>query len=114
LKDPYDTLTDLVTLTTSASSSATPAACSCAQEKMNGSHVGDRTQPGPWHLRWFYTVTRRMLGKELTPVKIQARVPHVVWAAILVEACLSGRRRVSLRYTQLARIRAASCVGCPF
>jgi hypothetical protein len=68
----------------------------------------------PWHLRWFYSVTRKMFGKELTPVKIQARVPRVVWAAILVEACLSGRRRVSLRHIQLGRIRAAARIGCPF
>ena len=68
----------------------------------------------PWHLRWFYAATRRMFGKELTPVKIQARVPRVVWAAILVEACLSGRRQVSLRHIQLGRIRAAARIGCPF
>ena len=38
----------------------------------------------------------------------------LLWAAILVEACLSGRRRVSLRHIQLGRIRAAARVGCPF
>ena len=67
----------------------------------------DRKQ-APWHLRWFYAATSRMFGKELTPVKLQARVPRVVWAAILVEACLSGRRQVSLRHIQLGRIRAAA------
>ena len=73
----------------------------------------DRKQ-APWHLRWFYAATSRMFGKELTPVKLQARVPRVVWAAILVEACLSGRRQVSLRHIQLGRIRAAARIGCPF
>ena len=68
----------------------------------------------PWHLRWFYRVLRKTFGKELTPVKLQARVPRVVWASILMEACLSGRRRVSLRYIQLAKVRAASRIGCPF
>lgn len=38
----------------------------------------ERTQ-APWHLRWFYTATRRMFGKELTPIKLQVRVPRVVW-----------------------------------
>ena len=73
----------------------------------------ERSQ-APWHLRWFYTVTRKMFGKDLTPVKLQARVPRVVWASILMEACLSGRRRVSLRDIQLAKVRTAARVGCPF
>ena len=68
----------------------------------------------PWHLRWFYRVLRRMFGKELTPVKLQARVPRVLWASILFEGVLSGRRGISLRYTQLAKIRVTSRVGCPF
>ena len=76
--------------------------------------IGLERHEAPWHLRWFYRVTRKMFGKELTPVKIQARVPRVVWASILVEACLSGRRRVSLRHIQLGKIRAAARVGCPF
>lgn len=76
--------------------------------------TGVERSQAPWHLRWFYRVTRKMFGRELTPVKIQARVPRVVWAAILFEACLSGRRRVSLRHLQLAKIRAAARIGCPF
>jgi hypothetical protein len=71
-------------------------------------------QHAPWHLRWFYRVLRKMFGNELTPVKIQARVPRVVWATILFEGVLSGRRRISLRYTQLAKVRVAARVGCPF
>ena len=71
-------------------------------------------QNAPWHLRWFYRLMRKMFGKELTPVKLQARVPRVVWASILFEGVLSARRGISLRYTQLAKIRVASRVGCPF
>ena len=76
--------------------------------------AGIERKQAPWHLRWFYTTLRRMFGKELTPVKIQARVARVVWASILMEGCLSGRRRVSLRHLQLAKIRVAARVGCPF
>jgi hypothetical protein len=71
-------------------------------------------QNAPWHLRWFYRVMRKMFGKELTPVKLQARVPRVVWAMILFEGALSWRRRISLRYIQLAKVRVATRVGCPF
>ena len=39
-------------------------------------------QQAPWHLRWFYSVMRKMFGKDLTPVKQQMRVPGLVWGGI--------------------------------
>ena len=47
----------------------------------------------PWHLRWFYSVMRKMFGKDLTPVKIQMRLPGLVWGGIAMEAAL-GRKRL--------------------
>ena len=68
----------------------------------------------PWHLRWLYSAMRRMFGKDLTPVKFQMRLPGIVWGSIAMEAGLGRKRRVSLRYIQLAKVRAAARVGCPF
>ena len=68
----------------------------------------------PWHLRWFYGVMRKMFGKDLTPVKLQMRLPGIVWGSIAMEAGLGRRRRVSLRYFQLGKVRTAARVGCPF
>lgn len=68
----------------------------------------------PWHLRWFYGAMRKMFGKDLTPAKIQMRLPGAVWGGIAMEAALGRKRRVSLRYTQLAKVRTAARVGCPF
>ncbi|HEX8068766.1 MAG TPA: hypothetical protein VF546_02365 [Pyrinomonadaceae bacterium] len=68
----------------------------------------------PWSLRWFYGVMRRMFGKDLTPVKLQMRVPGLVWGSIAMEAGLGRKRRVSLRHIQLAKVRTAARVGCPF
>ena len=73
----------------------------------------DRKQ-APWHLRWFYGVMRKMFGKDLTPVTIQMRLPGLVWGGIGMEAGLRRKRRVSLRLVQLAKVRAAARVGCPF
>jgi hypothetical protein len=75
--------------------------------------AGLEKSQAPWHLRWFYRTIRKMFGKDLTPVRIQARVPGIVWAGILVEAALR-KRRVSLRLSQLAVVRTAARVGCPF
>lgn len=75
---------------------------------------GLEQKQAPWHLRWFYTAMRKMFGKELTPVKIQMRVPGLVWGSIGFEAGLARKRRVSLRFIQLAKVRTASLIGCPF
>lgn len=68
----------------------------------------------PWHLRWFYTVMRKMFGKDLTPARMQMRLPGLMWGSIAMEAGLTRKRRVSLRYSQLAKVRTASLIGCPF
>ena len=73
----------------------------------------EKTQ-APWHLRWFYGVMRKMFGKDLTPAKIQMRVPGIVWGGILMQVALDKKRRVSLRYIMLAKVRTAARVGCPF
>jgi alkylhydroperoxidase family enzyme len=75
---------------------------------------GLEKKQAPWHLRWFYTVMRKMFGKDLTPVKLQMRVPGIVWGSIGMEAGLSRKRRVSLRLIQLAKVRTAARIGCPF
>jgi hypothetical protein len=75
---------------------------------------GLEKREAPWHLRWFYGLMRRKFGKDLTPATIQMRVPGIVWGGIGMEAALSRKRRVSLRYSQLAKVRTASRVGCPF
>jgi hypothetical protein len=68
----------------------------------------------PWHLRWFYGGMRKMFGKDLTPAKIQMRLPGLVWGGIAMEAALGRKRRVSLRHIQLGRVRTAARIGCPF
>ena len=76
--------------------------------------AGLEKNQAPWHLRWFYRVMRKMFGRDLTPVKIQMRVPGLVWGSIAMEAGLNKKRRVSLRYIQLGKVRTAARVGCPF
>jgi len=76
--------------------------------------TGLEKKRAPWHLRWFYGVMRKMFGKDLTPVKIQMRLSGMVWAGIAMEAGLGRKRLVSLRYIQLAKVRTAARIGCPF
>lgn len=76
--------------------------------------TGLERNQAPWHLRWFYNTMRKMFGKDLTPVKLHMRKPGIVWGSIAMEAGLSRKRRVSLRFIQLAKVRTAFRVGCPF
>jgi len=75
---------------------------------------GLEKKQAPWHLRWFYRVMRKMFGRDLTPAKIQMRYPGMTWGQIGMEAGLARKRRVSLRLTQLAKVRTAARIGCPF
>ena len=52
--------------------------------------------------------------KDLTPVKLQMRLPGMVWGSIAMEAGLGRKRKVSLRHIQLAKLRTAARIGCPF
>ena len=47
-----------------------------------------------------------MFGKDLTPAKVQMRLPGLVWGGLAMEAALGRKRLVSLRYIQLGKIRA--------
>jgi hypothetical protein len=76
--------------------------------------TGLERNQAPWHLRWFYGVMRKMFGKDLTPVKLQMRFPGMVWGSIAMEAGLGRKRLLSLRYFQLAKVRTAARIGCPF
>jgi hypothetical protein len=76
--------------------------------------IGLERKQAPWHLRWFYRVMRKIFGKEFTPVKIQMRVPGIVWGGIAMEAALARKRLVSLHHIQLGKVRTAARIGCPF
>jgi hypothetical protein len=45
---------------------------------------------------------------------MQMRVPGLVWGSVGMEAGLAAKRRVSLRFIQLGKVRTAARVGCPF
>jgi hypothetical protein len=65
-------------------------------------------------MRQVFRKVRKMLGRELTPQKIQARVPRLFWFNILGEWLLGQRAKVSPRLRALVTLRTAVRVGCPF
>lgn len=65
-------------------------------------------------MRQVFNKVRKMLGRDLTPQKITARVPRVFWFGVLAEWLLGQRARVPQRQRMLLTLRTAVRVGCPF
>ena len=65
-------------------------------------------------MRLVFRKVRKMLGRDLTPQKISARVPRVFWLYALAEWLLGQRAQVSQRLRSLVMLRTAMRVGCPF
>ncbi len=71
-----------------------------------------KTTPLP--MRHVFRKVRKMLGRDLTPQKIQARVPRVFWLNIVAEWLLGEKAKVPQRLRSLLTLRTAARVGCPF
>ncbi|HKV05272.1 MAG TPA: hypothetical protein VJO53_09225 [Candidatus Acidoferrales bacterium] len=65
-------------------------------------------------MRQVFKRVRKLLGKDLTPLKIQARVPRVFWASTIMEVLLGQKAKVPLRLRSIVQLRTAARVGCPF
>jgi hypothetical protein len=65
-------------------------------------------------MRQVFQQIRKVFNKDLTPYKIQARVPRVFWISILTEMLLGQRAKVSKRQRSIVQLRTAARVGCPF
>ena len=65
-------------------------------------------------MRQVFKKIRKVLGRDLTPQKIQARVPRVFWVNVLTELLLGQKAKVPQRLRSLILLRTAVRVGCPF
>ena len=65
-------------------------------------------------MRQVFRQVRKLLGKDLTPQKIQARVPRVFWASIVTEVLLGQKAKVPRRQRTIVQLRTAARIGCPF
>ena len=65
-------------------------------------------------MRQVFKKIHKILGRDLTPQKIAARVPRVFWVGVLTEWLLGQKAAVPQRQRMLLTIRTATRVGCPF
>jgi len=65
-------------------------------------------------MRQVFKKVRKILGRDLTPQKIAARVPRLFWFSILGEWLLGQKAQVPPRSRAIVTLRTAVRVGCPF
>ncbi len=61
-----------------------------------------------------YDIVRKMFGKDLTPIKVQARRPGILWASSSLGLAIEKSKLVPQRIHLLVNLRTAQCIGCPF
>ncbi|HYX67735.1 MAG TPA: hypothetical protein VE825_01275 [Terriglobales bacterium] len=76
--------------------------------------AGIEPQQAPFFIRRVMGKVKKMVGKDLDPMKISARVPRVFWVNILTEWLLGEKAKVPKRWRAIVQIRTAARVGCPF
>ena len=65
-------------------------------------------------LRVVNWAARRRLGRTIEPIAIMGHVSRVLMGAGAMDYALDGSRQVEARLKELAQIKAATLVGCPF
>jgi len=64
--------------------------------------------------RIVYALTKRKLGRLVMPVRVVAHHPRILWGYGQMEQSLLGSRRVEAGLKDVASLRVATLVGCPF
>jgi hypothetical protein len=64
--------------------------------------------------RLAYRFSERQLGKVADPLKVKAHHPWVSFGAAMFELAGQRSKLVELRLKELAQVKAATMVGCPF
>ena len=64
--------------------------------------------------RFVYWMTRRKLGRVVIPVKVHAHVPRLLRAVGEMEMGQAAVHTVDSALKELAAIKTATLIGCPF
>jgi len=64
--------------------------------------------------RLLYSAIKRQVGKVITPMKVQARRPGILWGFAIATAALEFSKGLDKTVKRLVTIRTAQIIGCPF
>lgn len=61
-----------------------------------------------------YSAIKRQVGKVLTPIKVQAHRPGIMWGFAAMTMALEFSKGADKIVKRLVTLRTAQIVGCPF
>jgi len=64
--------------------------------------------------RFIYWMTRRKIGRVIMPSKVSAHLPRLLFASGQMEMAQLASHTVDAKLKELAQIKVATMVGCPF
>jgi hypothetical protein len=64
--------------------------------------------------RLLYSAIKRQVGKVLTPLKVQAHRPGIMWGFAAATMALEFSKGADKIVKRLVTLRTAQIVGCPF
>lgn len=64
--------------------------------------------------RIIYCITRRRFGRIVMPVQVVAHHPKLLWGLGQMEQSLASSYLVETAVKNLAQLRVATLIGCPF
>jgi len=74
------------------------------------------SKQGPMGLftRIAYALTKRKVGRVVMPVQLVAHHPRILWGYSQMEQSLASSHLVEGALKNLAQLRVATLIGCPF
>lgn len=67
-----------------------------------------------YSMRLLFAIMKRMMGKVLTPNRVQAHCPGIAWGGTVLSAVLEFAKKTDADVKRLIALRVAQIVGCPF
>ena len=64
--------------------------------------------------RLLYSAIKRQVGKVITPMKVQAHRPGIMWGFAAATIALEFSKGADKIVKRLVTLRTAQIVGCPF
>jgi alkylhydroperoxidase family enzyme len=64
--------------------------------------------------RPLYLASKRLFGRILTPLKVQARRPAIAWTSNMLGMAIERSGKIEARLRTLVQLRAAQLIECPF
>jgi hypothetical protein len=71
-------------------------------------------EKAPVSMKPLYAASKKMVGKVVEPLKVQAHRPSIAWFGNLLGLVIDRSGKVEARIHVMAQLRAAQIVECPF